>query len=130
MSETRYEALSPRSSTDEPRGGESDDLEIDWVLAYDFADIGRATRDEGQWQRPAALLSYADREYYDRDWRSRPRISYPDHASGTTRPADAGTTWLWAITPSLDPGSSKFTGKRGVPVQVRSFEHASPIWAA
>ena len=54
MLDTSQELLSPRSSTDEPRSGE-EDVEIDWVLAYDFADIGTELRDLGLWQKPAIL---------------------------------------------------------------------------
>lgn len=46
MLNTSQELLSPRSSTDEPRSGE-EDVEIDWVLAYDFDDIGTELRDLG-----------------------------------------------------------------------------------
>jgi hypothetical protein len=46
--------LSPRSSTDEPRSGE-EDIELDWVLAYDFDDIGTEPSDLGVWQLPAVL---------------------------------------------------------------------------
>lgn len=49
MLDTTLEILSPRSSTDEPRLGE-EDVEIDWVLAYDFDDIGTELRDLGLWQ--------------------------------------------------------------------------------
>lgn len=51
---TSPDILSPRSSTDEPRSGE-EDVEIDWVLAYDFDDIGTEERDLGVWQMPASL---------------------------------------------------------------------------
>jgi hypothetical protein len=51
---TSQEMLSPRASTDEPRSGE-EDVEIDWVLAYDFDDIGTELRDLGVWQLPAVL---------------------------------------------------------------------------
>ena len=46
---TSYDPLSPRSSSDEPRSGE-EDLEIDWVLAYNFDDIGTEPKDLGVWQ--------------------------------------------------------------------------------
>lgn len=49
MLDTSQEILSPRSSIDEPRRGE-EDVEIDWVLAYDFDDIGTELRDLGLWQ--------------------------------------------------------------------------------
>jgi len=49
MLDTSLEILSPRSSTDEPRFGE-EDVEIDWVLAYDFEDIGTELGDLGLWQ--------------------------------------------------------------------------------
>lgn len=52
MLDTSQELLSPRSSTDEPRSGE-EDVEIDWVLAYDFDDIGTELRDLGVWQKHA-----------------------------------------------------------------------------
>lgn len=52
MLNTSQELLSPRSSTDEPRSGE-EDVEIDWVLAYDFDDIGTKPNDLGVWQEPA-----------------------------------------------------------------------------
>lgn len=51
---TSPDILSPRSSTDEPRSGE-EDVEIDWVLAYNFDDIGTEERDLGVWQMPASL---------------------------------------------------------------------------
>jgi len=50
MLETSQEILSPRSSIDEPRRGE-EDVEIDWVLAYDFDDIGTELGDLGLWQK-------------------------------------------------------------------------------
>jgi hypothetical protein len=50
MLDTSQEVLSPRSSIDEPRRGE-EDVEIDWVLAYDFDDIGTELRDLGLWQK-------------------------------------------------------------------------------
>jgi hypothetical protein len=49
---TSQEFLSPRSSIDEPRNGDAD-FEIDWLLAYDFDDIGTELRDLGLWQEPA-----------------------------------------------------------------------------
>lgn len=49
--DTSLEMISPRSSTEEPRIGE-EDVEIDWVLAYDFDDIGTEHRDLGLWQMP------------------------------------------------------------------------------
>lgn len=52
--DTSPDILSPRSSTDEPRSGE-EDVEIDWILAYDFDDIGTEERDLGVWQMPASL---------------------------------------------------------------------------
>ena len=51
MLDTSQELISPRSSTDESRTGE-EDVEIDWVLAYDFDDIGTQLRDLGLWQKP------------------------------------------------------------------------------
>lgn len=30
-------------------------MEIDWILAYDFDDIGTEERDLGVWQMPASL---------------------------------------------------------------------------
>ena len=52
MLNTSQELLSPRSSTDEPRSGE-EDVEIDWVLAYDFDEIGTTPSNLGVWQKPA-----------------------------------------------------------------------------
>jgi hypothetical protein len=49
MLNTSQEILSPHSSSDDPRSGE-EDLEIDWVLAYDFDDIGTEQKDLGVWQ--------------------------------------------------------------------------------
>lgn len=49
MLDTSQGLISPRSSTDEPRSGE-EEVEIDWVLAYDFDDIGTELRDLGLWQ--------------------------------------------------------------------------------
>lgn len=49
MLDTSQGLISPRSSTDEPWSGE-EELEIDWVLAYDFDDIGTELRDLGSWQ--------------------------------------------------------------------------------
>jgi hypothetical protein len=50
MLDTSQEVLSPRSSTDGPRRGE-EDVEIDWVLAYDFDEIGTEPGDLGVWQK-------------------------------------------------------------------------------
>ena len=49
MLDTSQDILSLRSSIDEPRRGE-EDVEIDWVLAYDFDDIGTELKDLGLWQ--------------------------------------------------------------------------------
>lgn len=51
MLDTNLDIISPRSSTDEPRSGEQD-VEIDWVLSYDFDDIGTELRDLGLWHTP------------------------------------------------------------------------------
>ena len=51
MLDTNLDIISPRSSTDEPRRGE-EDVEIDWVLSYDFDDIGTELRDLGLWHTP------------------------------------------------------------------------------
>lgn len=49
--DTAIDKLSPRSSTEEARFGE-EDVEIDWVLAYDFDDLGTEHKDLGLWQMP------------------------------------------------------------------------------
>lgn len=52
--DTSLDIISPRSSTEEARIGE-EDVEIDWVLAYDFDDIGTDHKDLGLWHMPLLL---------------------------------------------------------------------------